>query len=475
MEKELLELLASDPSQAIKKIEALTKNNAEILKYRKEYFEKDRSQRPLQLDKIQEDKPVKEKLVRAVKIPVNFAKKIVTTATSFEVGKPVTITPSESNSDLSKVIKSLWKSNRLDAMVTKLVELKKRETQGAVQFYIVDINESSNFKKVLNFFKLSSPKKEIKSKLLNNVSGVMTPYFDVDGDMILFMWQYQTKNIDDKSVNNVEIWDKKDKHHFTDESGSFVLKSKLQHGFDRIPIVYVSQDEPEWFVVKEMIDRIEVTLSKLGASNDYSAHPLLKIFGEIADMPQRDDSGKILRFPINPDPNDPTKFLPHGNAEFAVAANAVESQKLEIESLLNLIHYISSTPNISFDNLKGLGAMSGTAIRLVFLDAILKSVLNEPENRTMIERMLNILVSGVVNVTNTALKKEAELLYFDIEFNSILPDDVKEAVDMVNSAVTSGTMSKKTAIEILAFKDDVEQEMKDIEQDNKNKQSNNIQ
>jgi hypothetical protein len=37
MEKELLELLVSDPSQAIKKIEALTKNNAEILKYRKEY------------------------------------------------------------------------------------------------------------------------------------------------------------------------------------------------------------------------------------------------------------------------------------------------------------------------------------------------------------------------------------------------------------------------------------------------------
>ena len=52
--------------------------------------------------------------------------------------------------------------------------------------------------------------------------------------------------------------------------------------------------------------------------------------------------------------------------------NAPESVKLEIETPLKMIYTITQTPDISFDAVKGLGAISGIALKLLFMDAHLK-------------------------------------------------------------------------------------------------------
>ena len=460
----IIELLKSNPEQAIEKIKKQQKSVDEIKGYRKEYIDHDRTLRDTQVGNIQKDKNVgegeKSKLVKAVKIPINFAKKIVTTSAAFEFGKPVTFTPSEDN-NLAKMVKELWKVNRLDSLIQKLVKLKKSETQGAIQMYISDVSETSLLNKILVGMSLKSQKKEIKVKLLDNKSGIMTPYFNAEGNMILFMWQYENVDQDDKTINHVEIWDEKSFYHISDKTGKMEMSDPGKaHGFDRIPIVYVSQDFPEWYDVKEMIDRIETTMSKLGASNDYTAYPLLQIFGKVESFPDKDDNGKVLQFPITMD--DDGKPI-HGEAKFLTADTAAESQKLELEKLEDFIFSISQTPNLSFDNVKGLGNISGIALKLMFLDAMLKSSMNEGDNRTMVERLLNVIISGIVKTTNTAMANEAKSLYFDVEFNSILPEDLKEAVEIVTSATEAGVMSKKTAVGILSMTSNNEDELKQID------------
>lgn len=462
--EELIKLLLSQPESTIKKIESQsTKSLEDVQNYIKEYEENDRTLRNTQVGKIQKDKQVGNKIVSAVKIPINMSKKIVTTSVAFEVGKPVTLVPSEQNT-LSDLIKQIWKVNRIDASIQKLVTLKKKETQGAIQFFIKDLKPGSILDKIL--FKLGiKQSKEIKSLVLENKKGSMFPYFDSVGNMILFMWKFQSTNSEDKKVNNVQVWDEKNFYHFSDELGEMAIVDKpLPHGFDRIPIVYVSQDKPEWFDVKEMIDRLEVSLSKLGASNDYTAYPLLMIYGEVQSFPDKDESGKVLQFPMNVDENGKEH---HGKAEFLESEGAGDSQKLELEKLEGFIHSISQTPNLSFENLKSLGNVSGVALKLMFLDAIIKASLNEGENRTMIERIINIIMSGIVNTTNTTLSKESSMLYYDIIFNSILPDDLKEAVEIVSAAVEAGVMSKKTAIEYLSMNEDTDEEMALIDKESK--------
>src|SRR5690606_9937775 len=207
-----------------------------------------------------------------------------------------------------------------------------------------DVKENSSLlNKALVKLGLKKLAKEIKVKLLDNESGKMTPYFDGQGDLILFMWEYASK-VGGKDINYIEIWDTTTCYYYDDsEGGKMTFKQSLLHGFDRIPIVYVNQEAPEWFDVKEMIDRFETSFSKLGNSNDYAAYPILKTYGEIYSLPGKDENGKVLNFPMKVDENGKEH---HGDAEFLVADNATESTKLELESLEKLIHYISQTPNI---------------------------------------------------------------------------------------------------------------------------------
>lgn len=264
--EEIILLLQSDPQKAVDTIKIQSKDRSAIENYVKEYKEFDRSQREGQLEKIQTDKPLDGgKTSRMVKIYINHAQNIVETLAAFVVGKPVTLIPSE-ESDLSKLIKQIWRVNRIDSKILESTIIKFSQTQVAMQFYIVDAGDSSLLNKVLTFLKLKPQAKEIKSKVLDNTKGTMTPYFDGTGDMKLFMWDYKVKE-GEKEVSNIQIWDESTLYHFKD----MILFNKIAHGFDRIPIVYDSQDEPLWYTVKSPIDRHEVALSKLGDSNDYSA------------------------------------------------------------------------------------------------------------------------------------------------------------------------------------------------------------
>lgn len=464
----LLDKLKTEPEKVVETIRAKTKSRENIDNYQKEFYKNDRTIRDMQVGKVQKDKTVgsgaSSKLVKAVRIPIKFAKKIVTTAAAFEVGKPVTIVPSEEN-NLSKLIAQLWKVNRIDSKIQKLITLKKSETQAAMQFYIADLASESLLNRLLIKIGLKAQAKEIKCKVLDNTSGIMTPYFDSTGNMIAFMWEY--KGFDEvagKDLNHVKIWDKDNYHYLNNANGKLEYQTNpTPHGFDRIPIVYVEQLEPEWFDVKEMIDRYEVAVSKLGASVDYSAYPLLQIFGEITSLPDKDDDGKIIRFPIKVDDQGKEH---HGRAEFLSSDDAIESAKFELENLKHLIYSISHTPDLSFDNVKGLGSVSAVALKLLFLDAVIKARMNEGDNRTMIERILNIITSGITKTTNTSLASESQKLIFDIIFNSIVPDDVASATDIIIKLKESKLLSSETALKLIDLVEDPEQEMELIKAEN---------
>ena len=455
--EELDLLLAGPIDKAIKVLTSKKKDNELIAKYIKEFKNQDRTIRQSQVGNIQKDKQVgkgeNSKTVKAIRSIVPYQKKIVTTSAAFEVGSPVTLIPNDVT-DLSTEVLRLWEDNRIDDKIQKAKIIQKSQTECAFQFYIKDTLDIEN-----------KAVKDIKAKVLSNDEGSMAPYFDTSGDMIAFTWSFSSKNSEDKTIKNVWIWTDTLCYKCSDQSGTFALDDNLPHGFDKIPIVYIAQEFPEWHEVESLIDRYETGLSKLGASNDYSGYPLLKLYGEVQSMPDRNDDGKTLKFPMKEVDNESGKTI-HGDAEFLTNSNAPESVKLEMETLENLIYSLSSTPNLSFDNMKGsIGNISGVALKLLFLDSIIKSKMNEGDNRTMMQRIIKILISGVATTTNTKLSSKIKDTIIKIQFNSILPDDLKEAVDIVSAAKNAGVMSVKTAVEYLDMTENSEEEIALIKQE----------
>jgi SPP1 family phage portal protein len=465
--EELLSLLASDPKKAIETIKLQTKPVSKISEYIKEYKEFNRLQREGQIEKIQIDKSIGNgQMSKMVKIYLNHAQNIVETLSAFVIGKPVTLIPSENN-DLAKLVKQIWRVNRIDSKLLEATILKLSETQVAMQFYIADSGETSLLNKVLAFLKLKTQLKEIKAKVLDNTKGVMTPYFDTTGNMIAFMWEYKN-TVSGKEVNNVEIWDSEKYYYLNDAAaaGLAFASNPLPHGFDRIPVVYDSQLEPQWYTVKSPIDRHEVALSKLGDANDYSGHPILVTEGEVENMPLKSESGKHFNIPIKLGGED-KKTVIKGDVRFLEATTAPESNKLELDKLEDAIAYGSGIPNLSLEKLKSLGNVAEKTVKLMFLATDIKASLKQMETRTFIERCLNIIVSGVTKTTNTSMATAGKGLYYDIQFNSILPSDIKETVDTLSVAVAGKLMSRKTSISMLDLVEDVDAELALIEEENK--------
>jgi SPP1 family phage portal protein len=466
--KSILEELRSDPDTAIGKIKSYSKSTAKIESYIREYRKDDRSQRDTQVDRIQQDTG-KNGENKAVRIHINHAQNIVETLAAFVCGKPVNLVPSVENK-LHELVKQVWRVNRLDSKVLKALMTRMSETQVAMHFYIVDIKPTSVLNKVLTSLGLQAQRREIKAKVLHNGVGTMTPYFNDYGDMLLFMWQYQVKR-GTKTVNYTQIWDEKNYYEFSDENGEVESLPPKPHGFDRIPIVYDSQDEPEWYPVRSAADRHEVALSKIGDSTDYSGHPILVTEGVVNNLPTKNQSGKHFNIPKKYD-EDGKEIT--GAVRFLEAQNAPELNRLEIEKLEDSISYGSGVPNLSLDRLKSLGNVAEKTVKLMFLGTELKAQLKRAEVRTFIERSINILVGGIVTTTNTNLRGEGEKLYYDIHFNSILPNDVAERVNTATKAVNSGLMSKKTGVSIIDLVDDVSEEIQMIDEERAEREKNKI-
>lgn len=458
---DLIELIKTDIQKAIGVIESNKLQRKERFSWEnlnKEFNKNERDLRPSQVGRIQKDKIVgtgeKAKSVTAIRLSIPFAKKIVNTAVAFEMGEPITLIADDKN-ELFDSVRTTWKLNRLDNKLQEALKKKKSELESCIIFHIEDIPSNKGW--ITKLF--TNEKKRIKSNIKTNKDGRMYPIFDAFGNMIQFVWRFTTK-VENNEVDNIWIYTDKDRIVITNETArTYSVVETKPHGFDRIPVVYLTQETPEWEDVKSLIDRFEVALSKLGGSNDYAGYPLLKLYGEVLSMPDRNDDGKTLRFPMK-EVDDTSGKTIHGDAEFLTANNAAESVELELEKLYSLIHAMSSTPDIAFENLKGLGAMSGIALKLMFLDAIIKAKMNEGENRTMIERCLNIIASGVKTTINTKLSKQDLLV--SVQFNSILPNDLKEAVEIATTAVQGGVMSKETAINYLDMVEDKEKEVKEV-------------
>lgn len=455
--EEILTLLETDVAGALKVLTAQQKPKEKLTALRNEFRETQRNDRETQIGKVQKDKIVKEKKVVAVRIPIPMQNKIVSTATAFEVGAPITINPSEEN-NLSEEILRLWKNNRINSVLPKLIRLQKSELQCALLFTIKDIKPNTVFNKLLG----TNKKKDINVKVLENKNGVMSPYFDSFGSMSAFVWEFSTKNTEGKEVKNAWIYTETTIYKCSTAGGKMGFVEKQVHGFGKIPVVYFSQDKQEWFNAEAMIDRLEVSLSKLGASNDYSGHPLLKLFGNVQGAPDKDEDGKAFICDIQIDEESGKEI--RSDVEFLTNDNAPESVKLELDSLLKFIYSLTSTPDISFDNIKGLGNVTGVALKIMFLDAMIKAQMNNEElNRPSIERIINVFIAGNVTTTNTKYKSNSENTFFDIHFNSIIPDDLSTTVETLSKAVDSGITSKKTAVETLGLTDSNADELNQLE------------
>ena len=150
----------------------------------------------------------------------------------------------------------------------------------------------------------------------------------------------------------------------------------------------------------------EKALSNAGDTNDYHSSPKIFVNGRVKGWSKKGESGAVI------EGEKDTK------AEYLSWDHAPEGVKFEFEVLLRLIYSLTQTPDISFESVKGLGNISGVALKLLFMDAHLKCYDKIETFEDVILRRLSI-VRSYIGVMNNSLKKSAEEVNIKPKIHSV--------------------------------------------------------
>ncbi len=396
------------------------------------------------------------------KVVCTYQKKIVESAVSFLFGAPVQL---ESNAQKKQEkeafsqISSLWKKLKLDYHNRDLARKLAVETKVAEFFYPVKDKRTG--------------KTKIKSLIFSHKDGdEIYPEFDDYGDMVAFLRKYKTTNEAGEEVEAADIYTAT-KIYSGIKSGSGWEVVEKENVLGKIPVVYYEQENAEWEDVQSSIDRIEKLKSNFGDTNDYFGDPILLLKGNVKNMLKKDEKGKTLQ--IKGEKNTRTGSVEYnGGAEILSWDHAPDSVNMESQMLKDDIFGLTDTPDLSFNNVKGMSAVSGVTLRFMFMGALLKAKNKEEVVMPGLERRISLLKACLTTV-DRKLAKPFETLEISFSLGSVLPHNSEEIINsLMNATGGKQVLSQKTGVQKNPMVDDPEEELKTIQDESSKSQVNDI-
>jgi SPP1 family phage portal protein len=387
------------------------------------------------------------KTVAVARIALAIQKLIVKRAVSFTFGNPVILNSEPENEAETTVLNAVKKvlfNTKSRTINRKVAREIFSATEAAELWYPVEkpanYGFDSKFKLRVAIF---SPKNGDK----------LFPYFDETGDMIAFSREFLIVDKKGKTTAYFETYTDTEHRMWkkTETTWEIVEGYPKPITIGKIPVVYGKQDFVEWEDVQVLIDRLETLLSNFADTNDYHASPKIIVRGEVLGFAAKGETGAILQLEGD-----------NAEAKYLSWEHAPESVKLEIETLLRMIYTITQTPDISFDSVKGIGAVSGIALKLLFLDAHLKVQEKMEIFDDYLQRRISIIQS-YIGQFNTQLQTACESLTIEPEIVPYMIEDEQAKVTMLTDANGGKPIvSQKTAIQQLGWVSDSEAEYEQI-------------
>jgi SPP1 family phage portal protein len=358
---------------------------------------------------------------------------------------------------LASMVQRTWDDNKLDYLNRKLARIVFSECEAAELWYLIDDSTfwQSLWAKIKSVVTGSvSAKFKVKVRLLSASMGdTLYPHFDEYGDMDAFSREYSLLDENGKPVPHFDVYTAEQIVKYV-KDGAWVEVDRTANPFQKIPIIYYTQDYPEWYEVQNIIERFETLLSNFADTNDYFGSPMVKVTGKVLGFAAKGEQGKVLQLEKD------------ANAEYLSWEQAPEAIKLELETLEKLIYSLTQTPNISFENMKNMGDVSGVALKLKFMDAHLKAENKIELFGEMFQRRLNLLKSVLGNVVDASLSAQVLTLEIEPVFTPYMPKNTKEEINIL-SVATGGkpVMSVKTALENNPLVGDIDEELKRLDEE----------
>ncbi len=395
-------------------------------------YEEPASNRPEETEVITVNKKV-----AVNRIAFNIQKMIVKRSAAFLTGGGVDLVPAgtldATGNKLLGLLKDLWTDNKLRFKTGEIARTVQSQQECVELWYI-------------------NKKGKAQVKIHKPADGFsFYPIWDNEGALAAFGIGWIPTGETYSEV--ITIWTAAKIERFEKTGDNWRRAEAKINTIGKIPIIYYYQSEVEWADVQDSINRLETLISNVADINDYTASPLLAVSGEVEGFRRKGDTGSMVEL------SDGAK------AEYVASPNSPDTLKMEIDMLLRMIYTGSQTPDISFEAMKGLGQLSGEALKRVFIDAYLKASEKQEGNfGESIQRRVNLLL----HIIGKEERQEKEVAKMRIEpvFISFSLNGEEERIAIVMKANGGKpVISHETSISRSGASDDSKAEFAKIQKE----------
>lgn len=350
---------------------------------------------------------------------------------------------------------AIWKDCKLDYVNKEMAITLFSEMEVAEIWYYIERPGFWNWLKKVSG--LGNIQYTIRHRVLKYSNGdIMYPHKNEYGDMDAFGWKYK-KEIDNKEVEFFTLFTDNYTYTYINQNGWAEYSKNPNAQLGKIQAIYWRIEEPIYNDIESMRESQEQSFSDIVDENRYTGSPITKVWGNIEGFVEKGERGKMLQFTGKKEEND---------AEYLTNNNAPASIEMELDRKDSKIYEFTQTPNISFEQMKSIGATTGIALKLLFLDAHMAAELDWGVFGEGVQRRCNLQKAMIGRVLAPKLRQAAEDLDITPIMTPYMPVDTESTITtLMRANGEKPIISQRRSVELNPLIEDADMEMELIKQD----------
>lgn len=348
----------------------------------------------------------------------------------FLLGKPIVWKKRKGEDEAYKLFLDFLGEHHFNSTLRKCKRLAGCETESAKVYYIYNQDGEAQVKEVV---------------CARSEGYKLRPLFDKYHNLRAFAAGYKEK----RKGKTIECWDiqTKDLIFFCKKRAIGWDVETFENPIGKINAIYYMQRKA-WEGVERRTEREEMLDSKVGDTNNYFADPIATATADvIQSMVDPDRPGKLIQLM-----GTNSKF------EYVNPPQSSELRESEKKDLEKSILFDTFTPDLSYDNLRGMGTLSGAAIKNALILGFIKADNYKETYEELVARERNLIISILIYL-HPDKRKMLEELEVDFEFSSPFDEDKKSLWSSICEIYNSGLISLERAVELLSLSDAPEEEV----------------
>lgn len=351
----------------------------------------------------------------------------------FLFGKPIVWKKKDGEDEAFQMFMDFLTDHHFNSTLRKCKRLAGAETESAKVYYIYNEDNEARVKEVV---------------CARSEGYKLRPLFDKYKNLRAFAAGYKER----RNGKDVECWDiqTKDFIFFCRKKPIGWEVETFENPTGKINVIYYQQRKA-WEGVEKRLEREEDLDSKVGDTNNYFADPIATATADvIQSMVDPDRPGKLIQ------------LMGQGSRfEYVNPPQSSELRASEKKDLEQSILFDTFTPDLSYDNLRGMGSLSGAAIKNALILGNIKADNYKETYEELITREKNLIIAILIYL-HPDKKKMLEELKVEFEFSTPFDDDKQRLWTSICEVYKAGLLSVERAVELLALTDAPEEEVERI-------------